>query len=309
MARWSCSRARWAHPCDVGRPRGRPGRRPSRAPLRPPRSRGIGGAAGAVLDGRAVPRRARPAGRGRRAVRLVLRAVAGRLRRPVAGCKRAGADRPAGAGVHVAQLRRLRRAWRERAAAVRAGGTEAVVDAVLARWFTAGVLRPASGCDCRLAPASSFRSPTRDTRAAARHWRAGNSTIRAAADRSADAGRRRATPTRRRRSDVGTGDGRGRARLPAGGARARRSPGAHRAARGVHPRAARTPRSERRTMSDELYDRGMEVRREVHGDAHVDAATGTQPTSPATSRSSSRATRGEASGRDPGSTAVHEACS
>jgi len=26
-------------------------------------------------------------------------------------------------------------------------------------------------------------------------------------------------------------------------------------------------------MSDELYDRGMEVRREVHGDAHVDAAT------------------------------------
>ena len=26
-------------------------------------------------------------------------------------------------------------------------------------------------------------------------------------------------------------------------------------------------------MSDELYERGMEVRREVHGDAHVDAAT------------------------------------
>jgi 3-oxoadipate enol-lactonase/4-carboxymuconolactone decarboxylase len=26
-------------------------------------------------------------------------------------------------------------------------------------------------------------------------------------------------------------------------------------------------------MSDELYERGMEVRRQVHGDAHVDAAT------------------------------------
>ena len=26
-------------------------------------------------------------------------------------------------------------------------------------------------------------------------------------------------------------------------------------------------------MSDELYDRGMEVRRQVHGDEHVDAAT------------------------------------
>jgi 3-oxoadipate enol-lactonase/4-carboxymuconolactone decarboxylase len=26
-------------------------------------------------------------------------------------------------------------------------------------------------------------------------------------------------------------------------------------------------------MSDELYERGMDVRRQVHGDAHVDAAT------------------------------------
>ena len=59
--------------------------------------------------------------------------------------QRARADRPADPDLHRRRTCRRRRRWHERAAAVRAAGTpEVVADAVVGRWFTAGLRRSAS---------------------------------------------------------------------------------------------------------------------------------------------------------------------
>ena len=155
----------------------------------------------------------------------------------------------------------LRRAaqWLERAATVRAEGLEAIVDAVLGRWFTPRVRRASP----RVPRDDPLDRRPRAMHAAARRSPTGTSAPRSGGSR-ADARASRAPRTRPRRP-------------PTSSCSPRRSPA--RASR-WSPRRAHLANVERPGRLQPTAggvpvsnDDGMRVRREVLGDEHVDRAT------------------------------------
>ena len=193
--------------------------------------------------------------------------------------------------------------WSDRAATVRAHGTEAVADAVLANWFTAAfaAAEPEFVASMRTMLASQPADGYAACCGVIEHMDLRDALPSITAPTLVIGGREDGATPAEHQLAIAQG-------IP--GARLVVLPGAR-----TWPGSSRPAIVSRLILehlgatADPVHEAGLAVRRAVLGDAHVDRAIARTTRSPRTSRTSSRATHGAACGRGPAWTGARAAAS